>query len=344
MISSSKKEYIVEYRPSSIRMVKVSSFTAPVTIEAIEEVDLSDDSEVVAKAVRKFSGAKANGYLNGSCVVYPERRVVRQVAIDAPKGKETEFIFNFLQNEIENAPPDLSAHCLSPETGKEVDPKEFNKKEVIICGVPNPDISKLQHKILGHAIYPKRVELGTVGMIGALQDALIWKDSKVPSLFLELDERSANAVIIGAKGIEMSRKIDTGSKDIAEALKGELSLKNEAAAVRLLSSNDFDFSSISRKILRKLLRELQSSIGFYEVHTGQSVSWIHCSSRVVSMDWLEGSIGGFLNLESLELNVLEWLKSSNIIFANDELSENIDLSWMGLLSTLCPFNRSEVAA
>lgn len=325
-------------------MVRVSSFNAPITIEAIQEIELGEDSEAIASSVRKFCGAKPNGYLNGTCVVYPERRVVRQVALDAPKGKETEFVFNFLHNEIENAPPDLAAHCLSPETGQEVDPREYGRKEVLICGVPHPDIHVLQESMLKHGIYPKRVELGTVGMIGALQDALKWKGSKVPALMLELDERSANAVIVGAKGIEMSRRIDTGSKDIAEALKLELNLKDEDAAIRLLSSKDFDFSTISRKIIRKLLRELQSSIGYYEVQTGQSVSWIHSESRSIPMDWLEGSIGSFLNLEPFDLDFNEWLKSGGVSFANDELSEIADFSWIGLLSSLYTFNKEEVAA
>ncbi len=344
MISSSKKDYIVEYRPTSIRMVRVSSFNAPITIEAIEEVALGEDLEAIASSVRKFCGVKANGYLNATCVVYPERRVVRKVAIDAPKGKETEFVFNFLHGQIENAPHELAAHCLSPQTGKEVDPREFGRKEVLICGVPHPDIHELQQSMLGHAIYPKRLELGTVGMLGAVQDALKWKDSKLPALLLELDERSANAVIIGAKGIEISRRIDTGSRDIAESLKLELNLKDEEAAVRLLSSKDFDFSTISRKIIRKLLRELQSSIGYYEVQTGQSVNWIHAASRSIQMDWLEGSIGGFLNLEPLKYEVREWLESVGVSFASDELSEMVDSSWLGLLSSLCTFENEEVAA
>ncbi len=344
MISSSKKNYIVEYGPSSIRMVRVSSLAAPATIEAIEEIELGGDSETIASSVRKFCGAKANGFLNGNCIVYPERRVVRQVTIDAPKGKETEFVFDFLHNEIKDAPQELAAHCLSPINGAEVDPKEYGRKEVLICGVPHSDIGELQQSLLEYAIYPKRVELGTVGMLGAWQDVLKWKGSKVPALLLELDERSANAVIIGAKGIELSRRIETGSKDIAEALKLELNLKDEEAAVRLLASKDFDFSTISKKIIRKLLRELQSSIGYYEVQTGQSVNWIHSAFRSVKMDWLESSIGSFLNLEPFELNMQEWLNSSGVSFANDELSKIPDVSWIGLFSSLYSFNREEVAA
>ncbi|HCR31334.1 MAG TPA: hypothetical protein DIV79_15110 [Opitutae bacterium] len=337
MISSSKKEFIVEYRPASIRVARVSALAAPITIEAIEEISLEDEADAIANSVRKLSGAKSNGYLNGCCVVYPERRVVRQVSIDAPKGKETEFIFSVLHDEIENAPPELSAHCLSPETGQEVNPSDFSRKEVIICGVPNPDIEKIQKGMLENAIYPRRIELGTVGLIGAMQNALAWKQSKFPALMIEVDERSTNAVIIGVNGVEMSRKVLTGTQDIADALKEELNLKDDAAAERLLSSKDFDFSSISRKILRKLLRELQSSIGYYEVQTGQSVSWIHSSSKGVSMDWLELSLGASLNLKPFELDFHAWLESLEIRFADEELASKVDVSWMAMLSALCSF-------
>tara|TARA_B100001057_G_C22846129_1_gene949109 strand:- start:1048 stop:2082 length:1035 start_codon:yes stop_codon:yes gene_type:complete len=344
MISSSKKDYIVEYLPAFIRMVRVSSFNAYPMIEAIEEVELGEGSEVIASSVRKFCGAKTNGYLNGTCVVYPERRVVRQVVIEAPKGKETEFVFNFLHDQIENAPPELAAHCLSPKTGKEVDPREFGRKEALICGVPHRDINELQQSMLEHAIYPKRLELGTVGILGAVRDVLKWKDSKLPALLLELDERCANAVIIGANGIEISRRIGMGSKDIAESLKLELNLKDEDAAIRLLSSEDFDDSTISKKIIRKLHRELQSSIGYYEVQTGQLVNWIHTTSRSIQMGWLERSLEDFLNLESLKFDVREWLESVGVSFASDELSEMVDSSWLGLFSSLCTFDKEEVAA
>ena len=277
-------------------------------------------------------------------MVYPERWVVRQVVIDAPKGKETEFVFNFLHDQIENAPPELAAHCLSPKTGKEVDPREFGRKEVLICGVPHRDINELQQSMLEHAIYPKRLELGTVGILGAVQDVLKWKGSKLPALLLELDERSANAVIIGANGIEISHRIGMGSKDIAESLKLELNLKDEDAAIRLLSAKDFDFSTISKKIIRKLQRELQSSIGYYEVQTGQSVNWIHTTSRTIQMDWLERSMGEFLNLESLKFDVREWLEAVGVSFASDELIEMVDSSWLGLFSSLCTFDKEEVAA
>lgn len=347
MISSSKKKFIVEYRPASIRVARVSALTAPVTIEAIEEISLDNGTNAIADSVRKISGAKSNGYLNGCCIVYPERRVVRQVSIDAPKGKETEFIFSVLHDEIENAPPELSAHCLSPETGQEINPSDFGRKEVIICGVPNPDIEKIQKGMLEHAVYPKRIELGTVGLIGALQNALAWKQSKLPALLIEIDERSTNAVIVGANGVEMSRKVLTGTLDIAEALKEELNLKDDDAAERLLSSKDFDFSSISRKILRKLLRELQSSIGYYEVQTGQSVSWIHSHSKGISMDWLELSLGQALNLKPFELDFHAWLESLEIRFADEELASKVDISWMAMMSALCSFGvqkESEEAA
>jgi hypothetical protein len=344
MISSSKKDYIIEYRPTCIRVVRVSSYTSPIAIESIEEIPLGNDVRVIAAAVRKLAGVKANGYLSGACVVYPERRVIRQITIDAPKGTEADFVFKTLGESFSDVPVELSVHCLSPATGEEIDPSNCNNKEVIVCGVPNVDIVNLQNQMLEHGIYPNRIELGTIGTIGSLQDALIQEGSEAPSLFLEIEKTFSNTVIVGPKGIEMSRRIETGSEDIAFALKGELNLKDENAAYKLLSSRDFDFSSISRKILRRLMRELQSSIGFYEVQTGQSVSWIHCSNRVTSMDWLEGSVGSLLNLNPFSLDLSEWLKANDIKGADDSLIERLDISWLGQLASLCNFKKEEVAA
>ncbi len=62
------------------------------------------------------------------------------------------------------------------------------------------------------------------------------------------------------------------------------------------------------------------------------------------MDWLEESIGSSLNLEPFQLEVTGWLESSGIGFANEELQGKTDLSWMGLFSALCTFNREEAVA
>ena len=344
MISSSKKDFIIEYRPSSIRVIRVSSLATPLTIEAIEEVPLGDDASAVASAVRKLAGAKANGYMNGICVVYPDRRVVRQMSLDTPKGTEAEFIFKTLRESL-NTPDEISAHCLSPASGAPVDPTEFNKKEVIVCGIPNPDIVEVQKKMLEHAIYPSRVELGTVGIVGAIHDVLSWQGANAPTLFLEVEKDFSNAVIVGPKGIEMSRRIDSGAADIAMALKEELNLQDETAAERLLGSKDFDFSGIARKILRRLMRDLQSSIGFYEVQTGQSVHWIHCSTRANPMGWLEESVGDLLNLEPFTIDLSAWLKSKGVECGScEDAFERLDLTWMGQISALCAFKNEEVAA
>jgi len=344
MISSSKKEFIIEYRPSSIRVIRVSSLATPLTIESIEEVPLSEDAAAVASAIRKLAGAKANGYMNGVCVVYPERRVVRQLSLDTPKGTEADFIFKTLGESLD-IPVEISAHCLSPVSGAPVDPTEYNKKEVIVCGIPNPDIVEVQNEMLEHGIYPSRIELGTVGIVGAIQDALSWQGANAPALFLEVERDFSNAIIVGPKGIEMSRRIESGAGDIAAALKEDLNLNDEAAAERLLASKDFDFSSIARKILRRLMRDLQSSIGFYEVQTGQSVHWIHCSTRNNPMGWLEESVGDLLNLAPFELDLSVWLKANGVESGSSEDAfEKIDLSWMGQISALCSFKREEVAA
>lgn len=331
MISAKKNNFIVEYRPSSIRVARISSETAPTVVEEILEIDLAKEGDAAAK-LREFAKAKPSAYMHASCSVYPEDRVIRQVLLEASRGKEMEFVMDFLKNSVGINPDEFSAYCLSAAGGGEVDPAESNKKDILICGAPKSSIAGVQSSLVEKAVYPRRLELGTIGTIGALKDILGGDANRSPVLFLEMNASSTNAVIVGSKGVEMARSIEFGASNIAEALKDEMSLKDEAAAEKILMSQDFDLGPIAPKLLRKLLRELQSSIGFFEVQTGSSVSELYCLREGKSLLWLESSICDLLNLTPLNIDLSSWLEKKEVSLATVELASRMDSTWMSLFT------------
>ncbi|MBK1879945.1 hypothetical protein [Pelagicoccus mobilis] len=340
MISAKKNNFIVEFRPSTIRAARISSETAPTVIEDLVEIDLTRESDP-ASAIRDFAGAKSNAYMHASCSVFPEGRVVRQLLLDAQRGKEAEFVMDFLKKTVGVDPDSFAAYCLSAETGADVDLGQHNKKNLLICGATNDEIVAVQNQLVDHAIYPSRLEFGTVGTIGTIKDAVGSDEGRSPVLFLEIDVESTNAVIVGPKGVEMARRIDFGAKDIALALKEEMNLKDEAAAEKILSSRDFDLGSIAAKLMRKLLRELQSSIGFFEVQTGSSVSELYCLKDGKTLPWLETSICDLLNLSPLALDLHKWLESKEISFGSEEVLERVDVTWFSILSLVLELGSGE---
>ncbi len=342
MISTKNKEFIVEYRPTSIRAARVSSLKPPVVVEELFSCSLNQD-ETDASTMREFAKIKQNAYMMSHCTIYPERRTVRRVTIDSGRGKETDFIFDLLKNELKTEADDVTAFCLSPESGAEIDPSDYNKKNVLVCAAAKEEILDIQQSLLKIGVYPRRAEIGTISLIGIIKETVATEKASQPILFLEVEDEFSSAIIVGPEGIEMSRRIDTGYAHIASALKLELNLKDEAAAEKLLASTDFDFGSFSKTILKKMIRELQSSIGFFEVQTGQSISRLHCVRHHSNLNWFQDSLSQELNLDAFNLDISSWLESKNIKLSENESTKNLDLTWLGLLSLLCEFEKEKAA-
>lgn len=320
----------------------MSSISAPAVIEDILEIDVLREKKVPS-LVRSFAGAKTSGYLQASCSVYPEKRIIRNIMLDSAKGKEGEFIIAQLKEEGLD-PDEYAINCLSSENGEEADLLAFNKKNVLVCGAKHDEIVEVQNKLVSIGVYPNRLEIGTIGTIGILKRVIRTREEKSPVLFLEMESESTNAIIVGSKGVEMARRIDCGARQLAGALKEEMNLKDEAAAEKILLSKDFDLGPIAPKILRRLLRELQSSIGFYEVQTGHSVGRVHCLKQGSKLGWMEYSICDLLSLTSIDVDLVELLQKHEITFRTEELAKTVDITWVGLLALVLDLEEEAYAS
>ncbi|OYV00414.1 MAG: hypothetical protein CFE26_24015, partial [Verrucomicrobiales bacterium VVV1] len=144
-------------------------------------------------------------------------------------------------------------------------------KDALFCGMPSDDIVSIQDAFIAGGVYTERVELGSVATLGAIADFLSGTKTKTPTLMLEIGLDSTQSFIITAEGVDASRPIPLGRDSMVPVEQKELGLKDEEAARKLFYSNTFDFTGMGPLLVKRLMKELQSSIGFYEVQTGQSV-------------------------------------------------------------------------
>jgi hypothetical protein len=114
----------------------------------------------------------------------------------------------------------------------------------------------------------------------------------------------------------------------------KLGLKDEESARKLFYSNTFDFTSMGAELVQRLLKELQSSIGFFEVQTGQSIGHLVCTMLPDKLSWIETSIAGALGLSPIRLDLRPWLQASQITFSDNAAQTNLDARWLGLLSLM----------
>ena len=87
-------------------------------------------------------------------------------------------------------------------------------------------------------------------------------------------------------------------------------------------------------LVKKLLKELQSSIGFYEVQTGQSVGQVICTMLPAKLAWLDDAIASALGVSSPKLDLVPWLESRHVTIPDGVAPAAVDIRWLGLLSLM----------
>src|SRR5690606_28574929 len=147
MISAKKNDFIIEMRPGCIRVARVNFKSHPAVIESIIEQPLKAGPEAAAEALRSFGGVKSNGYLNGACAVYPDARILRHLSLDASRGKEGDFVLEFLRSQVGVDPARYAVFCLSAQDGKDAELSAFNKKPVLLCGIARDEVAALQESL-----------------------------------------------------------------------------------------------------------------------------------------------------------------------------------------------------
>jgi hypothetical protein len=123
----------------------------------------------------------------------------------------------------------------------------------------------------------------------------------------------------------------------------ELGLKDEESARKLFYSNTFDFTGMGPLLIKKLLKELQSSIGFYEVQTGQSVGLLISTILPAKLGWLDVTIAKELGISPLKLDIAPWLESHGIT-VSEAAKPVLDQRWFGLLSLMARHETANPAA
>ncbi|MEO6875509.1 MAG: hypothetical protein ABI222_11885 [Opitutaceae bacterium] len=332
--SSKTKGYFVEQSDHTLLLARTSAPVAPMVIEEMRLVP-AGDADAIAEAIHVVQPKPGpSGYMNACCGVYPGKRLVRRAALELKRTKEPNYFPELLTSQFRIEPDKYTIHLINAVDGTDYDVGKATQKEVLFCGVPSEDIVTAQDSLLASGIYPDALELGSVSTLGALVDYFAFTKSKTPTLVLEIGTEITHSFIVSSGGVEASRPIPQGLDAMVPIVQKELGLKDEESARKLFYSNTFDFTGMGPLLVKKLLKELQSSIGFYEVQTGQSVGQVICTMLPSKLSWLDAAIAGALGVSSTKLDLVAWLQSRQVTIPEGVAPEGIDLRWLGLLSLM----------
>lgn len=341
MLSSKSKGFFVEVSPFSVLAVSASSSASPCALESIKEFPSNNGLTELRNYTQNTLGAGKNKrFAMARCSVYPESRFYRRHTIEsAAKAKDVSYFTDLMANSFRIDPAKNIAAVINAQDGSDFDPSQpmAAQKEVLVCGAGKTDMGHEQDSLVEAQIYPVTLELGTLSTLGGLIDYLRWKKEEQPVLVLEITPESANLFIVSASQVDIARPIPYGLNSMFPTIKEELGLKDEESAQKLFYSNTFDFTEMGSSLLRKMLKELQSSTGFYEVQTGQSIGHIFLSILPRNLGWISQVLSRSLGVKPLTIDYKNWLLARGVTAPDTIALEQLDGRWLGLMSMLITF-------
>jgi hypothetical protein len=338
-LAKKSKGFCVDIGEYSTVIARLSQPEAPYLVEELKEFATSDTA-AISEWVKGTDGKGSTGYAHATCGIYPAKRIVRRHTLDLKKVKEPTYFNEIYTQQFRVEPEKYTIRALNPEDGGDYDLIKASSKEALFCGLPAEEIITVQDRLLEQGVYPERLELGTLATLGGLVSYLKFKQTKAPLLLLEIGEESTQSFILSADGVDISRPIPSGIAAMIPVVQKELGLKDEESAKKLFYSNTFDFTSMGGALVKKLLKELQSSIGFYEVQTGQSIGQVFCTQLPASLSWIGTTMAGALGVPALKMDMVPWLNSLNITLADGVTLGQPEERWAGLFSLMASYQNA----
>lgn len=344
LFSAKPKGFYVEHNDHAVMLARTSSVEAPLVVEEVREC-APGDAAALAEAIKQLQPKKpSSGYLHATCGVYTAKRFLRKVTLDPKKLKEPTYFAEILTQQFRIEPDKAVTMVLNAPDGTDYDvAKGAQQKEALFAGMPSEEIITTQDALLANGIYPERLEIGTISTLGGLVSYLNLTKNKTPVLVLEVSMETTNSFIVSSSGVEATRPIPQGLESMIPVVQKELGLKDEESARKLFYSNTFDFTGMGPLLVRKLLKELQSSIGFYEVQTGQSVGLLLSTVLPAKLGWLDATIAKELGISPLKLDLAPWLETLQIS-VSDAAKAALDQRWFGLLALMASHENANPAA
>jgi hypothetical protein len=334
LFSQKTKGFFVELSDHAILFARTSAATAPFTVEDMREC-APDDTAALQAAINQLQPKRSpSGYLHATVGIYPAKRLIRRHTLELKRVREAGYLAEVCSQQFRIEQDKYAIAILNANDGSDFDTAKNAQKDVVFCGLPTEDADATQTSLLEADIYPERLELGTVATLGGVVDCLAHAKSKTPTLVLEIGSDATHSFIVTANGVEASRPIPQGLDAMVPIVQKELGLKDEESAKKLFYSNTFDFTGMGPLLIKKLLKELQSSIGFYEVQTGQSVGQVLSTQLSPKLQWLDGAIASALGITSLKLDPLPWLQARQITVPEALVKNAQDIRWFGLLALM----------
>lgn len=339
MLSKKTKGLFVEVNGFSYLVAAVTGLTPPFTIESITEFPRSEPEKLKDYLDQAMTGRR-NRYFFSHCGIIPESRFFRLHSVESmAKARDPEYFNQVLEQQFRVSPKSSRYSVISVQNGRAFNTERSigNQKELLLCGADTREFNAFQDNLIECGIFPQSMQLGTLSSLAGLKHYLKSKDMEDPVLHLEVTQNSANLFILSKDKVDLCRPVNFGFNAVLPVIQQELGLKDEESAKSLFFSDTFDFREIGPKLLRKILKELNASTGFYEVQTGQTIPYLYMTSLPENLRWIPEVIAQEMDIKLLDVEWETWADAIGVSFGEDCSPADLGPPAFGLFSLFINF-------
>lgn len=337
MLSKKQSGLFVEVGDFSILVAQASALEAPFSVDSLKSFRRTDDLSALEQFIAPLVERRTPRFLTAHCGIFPPSRFVRRHSIEsAAKAKDPKYLEEVVTQQLRLDPRQNKTAVINAADGSEftLDRPITAQKELIFAGAKTVELSGLQNLLVKAHVYPRSLQMSPVAVLGAMQDYLRWKEFDEPVLLIDVGRKSGHAYIVSRNQVDFSRPLEVGVDSVVPQIQSELGLKDEESARKLLNSNTFDFTEMGSALLRKVLKELQAAIGFFEVQTGLGLSHMHAINVPETLPWMPQIMAKSLGQELLQLELVPWLAARDIRLAPEVAAVGAEPRWFGLYSLM----------
>ena len=332
-MSTQKYKLYLEMSGQVLRGLRVSTGNGGSVIEDFRELSSENPAELGA-AVEEMARTKGGAYTRATCGIYPSDRLLRQVSIkEAAKPVDQAVMEEILTGQFRINPREYVLAALNAEDGQPVVPGRLYK-DLFFCGAPRSQVKSAQDILVEAGVYPLRLELTSASTLGMLLSWAKVEEFQDAVLVLELSAENSHSFILNGGRVDFARPMPLGLNSMISGVREELGLKDDESARRLFFSDSFDFTEMGPRLIERMLRELQSSIGLYEVKTGQSVGRVVCTLLPDKLSWLTRTFARCLGMTAWQPDFTRQLAAMSVKVNEQTISREVDSSMLGLLSLM----------
>lgn len=325
---------LINITECSIQLARLAALhERPVKLDRLTELPVEADSAITAWFKEAFPNR--NESLPAYCGFHPPERIISREPVNLRRLHEVSYLQSLVCDYAKiPLAVDWQISLLHPSEGSSLSADSVPRAGLLI-GVPDTAAREIQPRLLGWGVYPRRLELGTLPLLGGLSRHLELNSYPHALVVCEISQNQTRVYFLGKDGVHTPAALPHGLQSIEEIAMKEFGV-SDAVARQQLSDPAENMRAQGRRLVRVLARHLRPAVDYFEMQTGQRSGALFCAHLPGRLMWLGQALSAAVDLEMFLPDYATWLPAVGLEVAEPGSLNPTWLQPLSLLAHLAP--------